>query len=224
MRYRWPNGAQCAVVLSFDVDAESGYVYRFPKEAATELDQMEERRFGVRTGVCRILRLLEKYELAGHVLRAGLHHRAPHQGRRVDPRGRLRDGLPRQRPRDAEHAGRGGRAADHERAACHLPEAPGDQADRLPLAVLEPEHAHAGAPEGARLLVRQQPDGRRHPVLRGDAARRAGRGPDPVAAGRCAVLPPRLRRHQRHRRAGPGDPTSGPRSSRGCTRRTARSC
>ena len=35
MRYRWPNDAQCAVVLSFDVDAESGYVFRFPKEAAT---------------------------------------------------------------------------------------------------------------------------------------------------------------------------------------------
>jgi len=50
-------------VLSWDVDAESGYVYRFPKEAASELDQMEERRFGVRTGVSRILRLLEKYEL-----------------------------------------------------------------------------------------------------------------------------------------------------------------
>jgi len=63
MRYRWPNGAQCAVALSWDVDAESGYVYRFPNEAATELDQMEERRFGVRTGVPRILRLLEKYGL-----------------------------------------------------------------------------------------------------------------------------------------------------------------
>src|SRR3954464_8512334 len=62
-RYRWPNGAQCAVTLSWDVDAESGYVYRFPHEAATQLDQMEERRFGVRTGVPRILRLLEKYSL-----------------------------------------------------------------------------------------------------------------------------------------------------------------
>jgi peptidoglycan/xylan/chitin deacetylase (PgdA/CDA1 family) len=63
MRYRWPNDAQCAVVLSFDVDAESGYVYRNPKEAAEQLDQMEERRFGVRTGVARILRLLQKYDL-----------------------------------------------------------------------------------------------------------------------------------------------------------------
>jgi peptidoglycan/xylan/chitin deacetylase (PgdA/CDA1 family) len=63
VRYRWPDGNQCAVVLSFDVDAESGYVYRNPKEAASQLDQMEERRFGVRTGVPRILRLLDKYSL-----------------------------------------------------------------------------------------------------------------------------------------------------------------
>src|SRR5690348_12070810 len=63
MRYRWPDGNQCAVALSFDVDAESGYVYRNPKEAASTLDQMEERRFGVRTGVPRILKLLEKYSL-----------------------------------------------------------------------------------------------------------------------------------------------------------------
>ncbi len=63
MRYRWPNGNQCAVVLSFDVDAESGHVFREPHEAATRLDTLEERRFGVRTGVPRILRLLDKYAL-----------------------------------------------------------------------------------------------------------------------------------------------------------------
>ncbi len=63
MRYRWPNGNQCAVVLSFDVDAESGHVFREPHQAATRLDVMEERRFGVRTGVDRIIRLLDKYSL-----------------------------------------------------------------------------------------------------------------------------------------------------------------
>jgi peptidoglycan/xylan/chitin deacetylase (PgdA/CDA1 family) len=51
------------VVLSFDVDAESGHVFRAPEEAATRLDTMEERRFGVRTGLPRILRLLAKYDL-----------------------------------------------------------------------------------------------------------------------------------------------------------------
>lgn len=63
MRYRWPNGNRCAVVFSVDPDAESGLVFSQPEEAATRLDGMEERRFGVRTGIPRLLRLFEKYRL-----------------------------------------------------------------------------------------------------------------------------------------------------------------
>ena len=63
MRYQWPDGKQCAVVLSFDVDAESGFVFRHPDRARNQLDEIEERRFGVRTGVVRILRLLDRYGL-----------------------------------------------------------------------------------------------------------------------------------------------------------------
>jgi peptidoglycan-N-acetylglucosamine deacetylase len=79
LRYRWPHGSQCAVVLSFDVDAESGYVFRYPKEAASRLDEMEERRFGVRTGLPRILRLLEQYNLPATFFVPGYtaeHHHA----------------------------------------------------------------------------------------------------------------------------------------------------
>ncbi len=60
MRYEWPDGNRCAVVLSFDVDAESGYVFREPRKAAQQLGEMEERAFGPRTGLPRILRLLEQ--------------------------------------------------------------------------------------------------------------------------------------------------------------------
>lgn len=63
MRYEWPDGNRCALVLSFDFDAESAYVRRNPEAAATRLDGIEERRFGPRTGVPRILRLLERYQL-----------------------------------------------------------------------------------------------------------------------------------------------------------------
>lgn len=63
MRYEWPDGNRCAVVLSFDVDAESGYVFREPRKAAQQLGEMEERAFGPRTGLPRILRLLEQERL-----------------------------------------------------------------------------------------------------------------------------------------------------------------
>ena len=62
-RYRWPNGAQCAVVFSVDPDAESGIVFGKPDAAANQLDEVEERRFDPRTGVPRILRLFEKYSI-----------------------------------------------------------------------------------------------------------------------------------------------------------------
>ncbi len=63
MRYGWPDGHQCAVALSFDVDAESAFVFRYSEKAVRSLAGMEERRFGVRTGVPRILQLLNKYRL-----------------------------------------------------------------------------------------------------------------------------------------------------------------
>src|SRR5437762_2324631 len=63
MRYSWPDGQQCAVVLSFDFDAESGFLFREPEKAKRSLADLEERRFGPRVGVDRILRMLERLRL-----------------------------------------------------------------------------------------------------------------------------------------------------------------
>jgi len=79
MRYPWPNEYQCAVALTFDVDAESALVFRDPEKAVRSLAGMEERRFGVRTGIPRILRLLERYGLRGTFYVPGytiVHHTA----------------------------------------------------------------------------------------------------------------------------------------------------
>ncbi len=79
MRYPWPDGHRCAVALSFDVDAESAHVFRNPEKAAHQLGDMEERRFGVRTGIPRILRLLERHALRGSFYVPGytiVHHTA----------------------------------------------------------------------------------------------------------------------------------------------------
>jgi peptidoglycan/xylan/chitin deacetylase (PgdA/CDA1 family) len=63
MRYQWPEGRRCAVILSFDFDAESGFLFREPEKAARSLAGLEERRFGPRVGVDRILRLLDRLEV-----------------------------------------------------------------------------------------------------------------------------------------------------------------
>ena len=63
MRYRWPDAKQSAAVLSFDFDAESGFYFREPEKAKRSLGDLEERRFGPRVGVDRILRLLDRLKL-----------------------------------------------------------------------------------------------------------------------------------------------------------------
>jgi peptidoglycan/xylan/chitin deacetylase (PgdA/CDA1 family) len=63
MRYQWPEGHRSAAVLSFDFDAESGFLFREPDKAKRSLADLEERRFGPRVGVDRILRLLDRLRL-----------------------------------------------------------------------------------------------------------------------------------------------------------------
>jgi peptidoglycan/xylan/chitin deacetylase (PgdA/CDA1 family) len=63
VRYQWPEGKQSAVVLSFDFDAESGFLYREPERAKRSLAGVEVRRFGPRVGVDRILRMLDRLTL-----------------------------------------------------------------------------------------------------------------------------------------------------------------
>jgi len=80
MRYRWPESKQSAVVLSFDFDAESGFLFREPEKAKRSLAELEERRFGPRVGVDRILRLLDRLKLRASFFIPGWtaeHHPAP---------------------------------------------------------------------------------------------------------------------------------------------------
>jgi peptidoglycan/xylan/chitin deacetylase (PgdA/CDA1 family) len=75
----WPNGARCAVALTFDVDAESAFVFQNPRKASCQLADVEERRFGVRTGLPRILRLLDRFRLPASFYVPGytiVHHTA----------------------------------------------------------------------------------------------------------------------------------------------------
>ncbi|MGH2801634.1 MAG: polysaccharide deacetylase family protein [Thermoleophilaceae bacterium] len=59
---RWPDGADVAVSLTFDVDAESGWLGE-GEEYAQRLTTLSEARYGVARGVPRILELLEELSI-----------------------------------------------------------------------------------------------------------------------------------------------------------------
>src|SRR5947208_14890437 len=80
MRYVWPDEKQSAAVLSFDFDAESGFLFREPEKAKRSLADLEERRFGPRVGVDRILRMLDHLKLRATFFIPGwtvVNHLAP---------------------------------------------------------------------------------------------------------------------------------------------------
>src|SRR5262245_60339881 len=55
----WPGGAEVAVAITFDVDAEAGWLGE-GEEYRRRLTTLSEARFGVRRGIPRILELLEE--------------------------------------------------------------------------------------------------------------------------------------------------------------------
>ena len=57
--FRWPDGIRAAACFTFDVDAESAILIDHP-EAAGWLDVMSHQAYGPRTGVARILRVLDR--------------------------------------------------------------------------------------------------------------------------------------------------------------------
>jgi peptidoglycan/xylan/chitin deacetylase (PgdA/CDA1 family) len=57
--FRWPNGIRAAACLTFDVDAESPILYDFPETAAW-LAVMSHQAYGARTGIARLLRVLDR--------------------------------------------------------------------------------------------------------------------------------------------------------------------
>ena len=61
---RWPNGAQCAVCLTFDFDAESLWLAEDPKNAEL-LTTLSLGAYGAKVGVVKILELLREEGIKG---------------------------------------------------------------------------------------------------------------------------------------------------------------
>jgi peptidoglycan/xylan/chitin deacetylase (PgdA/CDA1 family) len=70
--YIWPTGRRCAVVFSVDVDAESPFIWLNRGQEINALGEVEQRRFGPRQGIFRILDLLESYQIKGSFYVPGL--------------------------------------------------------------------------------------------------------------------------------------------------------
>tara|TARA_B100000780_G_C21090011_1_gene439272 strand:- start:96 stop:971 length:876 start_codon:yes stop_codon:yes gene_type:complete len=63
--YSWPNGYRAAVIFSIDVDAESPLQWAQRGKAVKTLGEMEQRRFGPRRGLARLVDLLAEFEAMG---------------------------------------------------------------------------------------------------------------------------------------------------------------
>jgi peptidoglycan/xylan/chitin deacetylase (PgdA/CDA1 family) len=59
--YEWPEGKQSAVLLSVDVDAIAPFLWEQREGLSNRLGRLEVRRFGLRTGMTRILDLFARY-------------------------------------------------------------------------------------------------------------------------------------------------------------------
>ena len=62
--WNWPRGAQVAVCITFDVDAEAGYLGE-GEQFVRRLTTLSEGRFSVTRGVPRILELLQRLSVKG---------------------------------------------------------------------------------------------------------------------------------------------------------------
>jgi peptidoglycan/xylan/chitin deacetylase (PgdA/CDA1 family) len=62
--FRWPDGVRAAACLTFDVDAESPILFDHP-ETADWLDVMSHQAYGARTGIARLLRVLDRRGVRG---------------------------------------------------------------------------------------------------------------------------------------------------------------
>lgn len=64
--YRWPEGKVSAFTFSVDVDAESPWLWQNRDEAQPRLmGHLEQRRFGPRVGIWRILDMLDRFGIKG---------------------------------------------------------------------------------------------------------------------------------------------------------------
>lgn len=63
LEYVWPEGKRCAAAFSVDLDGESPFLWRTRNESTPVLGELEQRAFGPRQGVYRILDMLKRLDI-----------------------------------------------------------------------------------------------------------------------------------------------------------------
>ncbi len=61
--YQWPEGTSSAAVVSIDFDGPTPYLWRSRASAVAVLGELEQRRFGPRQGIWRILEMLDRLQI-----------------------------------------------------------------------------------------------------------------------------------------------------------------
>src|SRR5690606_3971601 len=61
--YQWPDGKRCAAAFSIDFDGESPFLWRTRANPTPVLGELEQRAFGPRQGIYRILEMLHRLDI-----------------------------------------------------------------------------------------------------------------------------------------------------------------
>ncbi len=61
--YRWPENIRAAFCFTIDVDAESPQLWRGRRQTSLSMNELEQRRYGLREGIWNLLETLRRYEV-----------------------------------------------------------------------------------------------------------------------------------------------------------------
>lgn len=105
-RYRWPDGKKAAAVISLDFDGPSPYLWKSRNAEAALLGELEQRRFGPRQGIFRLLDLFSQLDMKASVYVPGAVAKAHpdtiaeivHDGHEVGLHGYMHEHIPELEP------------------------------------------------------------------------------------------------------------------------------
>lgn len=72
LEYQWPDGKRCVAAFSIDFDGESPYLWRTRQTPSNVIGELEQRAFGPRQGIYRLLDMLARLEIRASIFIPGI--------------------------------------------------------------------------------------------------------------------------------------------------------